>query len=225
MIKIVIITDPVGNQNFLKKRVSSHRDFRILGAGKDVYDALVLVSTFRPDIVLIDEYREDIDGTEIAPLLRIKSPSTHIIVLSAFDDEKHIYKALSNRITGYLLKSGDYDKIAESIRTVYKGGVYYTPQIASRVFILISELIKRNGINPSYFPQTRTTIPPDISGIELRIMSLIGEGRSDKEIAETMNLKPGTIRNYISSAMRKAGLRNRTEIAIYALKMGLVVLP
>jgi DNA-binding NarL/FixJ family response regulator len=224
MIKIVIIADPAGGQNFLKNRVASQKDFRILGAGKDEYDALTLVSTFRPDIVLIDEYRKNIDGIEIAPLLRIKSPSTHIIILSAFDDEEHIYKALSNRIAGYLLKNGDYGKIAESIRAVYKGGIYYTPKIASRVFILISKLIKRNGISQSNFPQNRTTIPPTISGIELRIMSLIGEGLSDKEIAETINRKPGTIRNYISSVMRKAGLRNRTEIAIYALKMGLVVL-
>jgi DNA-binding NarL/FixJ family response regulator len=86
-------------------------------------------------------------------------------------------------------------------------------------------LLQKNSTNQPYPLPDTADIPPGISGIELRIMTFIGEGRSDKEIAENLNLKPGTIRNYISSAMRKAGLRNRTEIAIYVFKKGLVVLP
>jgi DNA-binding NarL/FixJ family response regulator len=222
MIKIIIIADPLRGQSHLKRRLSFQRDFKILGFGRDEYDALRLASTFRPDIVLIDLYRDDIRGIEIAPLIRGKSPSTKTIILTSFDDEEHIGKALFNGITGYLLRNGDYDKIVESIRTIYKGGIYYTPKITSRVFVLISELLKKKGINHSYPPRETTTIPPTISEIELRIMSFIGAGWSDKEIAENLRLKPGTIRNYISSAIRKAGLRNRTEIAIYALKWGLI---
>jgi DNA-binding NarL/FixJ family response regulator len=225
MIKIVVITDPDWEQNGLKKYLSSQKDFKILGFGKDEYDALKLVNTLRPDIVLLDLYRKDIKGIEIAPLLRSKSPSTRTIILSSFEDEAHIYRALSNRIAGYLLRNMNYEKIAESIRTIYAGGVFYTPRIASKAFGFISELLNKNNIDRPCLPQDRTVIPSTISGTELRIMTFIGEGRSNKEIAENLNLTLGTIRNYISSTMHKAGLRNRTEIAIYAFKNGLIVPP
>jgi DNA-binding NarL/FixJ family response regulator len=225
MVKIVIIGDSVWEQNCLKKYLSSQRDFKILGAGKDGYDVLKLVNTLKPDIVLMDMSRNDIKGMEIAPLLRRQSPSTRIIILSPFDDEEHIYKALSNRISGYLLKTGDFKKIAESIRTIYGGSILYAPKIASKTFARISELLRKHNINRPYPPRDKTAIPSTISGMELRIITFIGEGRSDKEIAENLNLKPGTIRNYISSTMHKAGLRNRTEIAIYAFKKGLIVPP
>jgi DNA-binding NarL/FixJ family response regulator len=222
MIKIVIIAEPVWEENYLKKYLSSQRDFKILGFGKDDYDALKLVNTFKPDIVLIDIYRNDINGVEIAPLLRSKSPSTRVIILSSFEDEEHISKVLSNQISGYLLRNGDYEKIAESIRTIYRGGIFYAPRIASKVFELISKLLKKDNINYRQPLRNKTAIPSTISGMELRIMVFIGKGRSDKEIAENLSLKPGTVRNYISSAMHKAGLRNRTEIAIYAFKNGLI---
>jgi DNA-binding NarL/FixJ family response regulator len=224
MIKIVIIADPDRGQVCLRDYLSTQRDFKILGLGKDGYDALKLVNTCKPDIVLIDVYRDDINGMEITPLLRSKSPSTRTIILTSFEDEDHICKALSNRISGYLLRNADYERIAESIRTIYRGGIFYTPKIAAKVFALASEMVKRSAIPWRYPREEKITIPPTISEIELRIISLIGEGRSVKEIAENLNLKPGTIRNYISSAMHKAGLRNRSEIALYALKKGLIVL-
>jgi DNA-binding NarL/FixJ family response regulator len=225
MIKIVIIAEAVWEENYLKKYLSSQGDFKILGLGQDDYDALKLVNTFKPDIILIDIDRSDINSMEIAPLIRRKSPSTRIIILSSFENEEYIYKALSNRIPGYLLRNRNYEKIAESIRAIYRGGIFYAPRIASKAFGLISEVLKKNNISRRYPPRDKTALPSTISEMELRIMAFVGEGRSDKEIAENLSLKPGTVRNYISSAMHKAGLRNRTEIAIYVFKNGLIVPP
>jgi DNA-binding NarL/FixJ family response regulator len=184
-----------------------------------------MVNSFKPDIVFMEIDGEDNNYMDIIPLFTAKSPGTRTIVLSVFTDEDHIRQALANQISGYLLKDSGHEIIAESIRTIFRGGVFFDPRIVSKAIRLISKIFKKEN-QGRYFPlREKKLIPPTLSGIELRIMTYVGEGRSDKEIAENLGLKPGTVRNYISSAIRKAGLRNRTEIAIYALKQGLASPP
>jgi DNA-binding NarL/FixJ family response regulator len=223
MIKIVVIDEKESDRNKITKLLSSQVDFEIVGLGTDGYDALKLVSALKPDITILDFNLSYIDGAEILPLLKRKSPSTSIIILTSVDDDEHICKALENKVPGYLLKNTDMDMLVNSIRCIYRGGHYITPKIAAKAFHILSELMREKNKQKDITPSKgdSASFPLSISRTELRIMAFIGQGQSNKEIAENLCLKIGTVRNYISSAMQKAGLRHRTQVAIYALRNGI----
>jgi DNA-binding NarL/FixJ family response regulator len=224
MIKIVIVTDRHQERDMIFSMLSTHKEFEISGLGNDAYDALKLSSKLRPDIIIIALEETEIAGPELIPLIKRKSPNSAIIFLSSRDDDENALKALSTGALGYLVKGSDMDKLAASVRSVYHGGYFINRAIIIRIFRMLSEMGKyrtvyRNAASAK--KQKNKPIPSNINRMELQIMACIGKGHSNKEIAANLSLKPGTIRNYISAAMRKAGLKSRTQIAIFALKNGL----
>ncbi|MDR3171940.1 MAG: response regulator transcription factor [Treponema sp.] len=222
MIRIVIIDEQDVDRICIETTVSAQHDFEIIGLGKDGYDALKLVAGLKPDILILD-----ICLPGIIPLLRSKSLATAIMLFTSLEDDAHICQAIGSKVSGYLLKNTDMDQLAASIRVVYEGGSVITPRITAKAFHILSELVRNNdpckgSQSTSYQNGTWNTIPSSISKTELRIMTYIGQGRSNQEIADKLCLTTGTVRNYISSAMQKVGLENRTQIALYAVKMGII---
>jgi DNA-binding NarL/FixJ family response regulator len=219
MIRTIVIDANREDRERIKSLLSLHEDFEIMGLGKDGYDALQLIAC-KPDIALLDVNLDYIDGVEIPPLLKRKSPATSVIILADGLNDYQICKALGNKVAGFLLKDPDMDRLEFILRDIYAGECYMNPRISARVIHIVSGFLRENQADKT-FQDPVFSVPPDISKTELLIMSCVGEGRSNKEIAEHLSLKVGTVRNYISSAMHKAGLRNRTQIAIYALRNGL----
>ncbi|MDR3334369.1 MAG: response regulator transcription factor [Treponema sp.] len=221
MIRIVIIDEQDVDRICIETTLSAQHDFEIIGLGKDGYDALKLVAGLKPDILILDTC---LPG--IVPLLRSKSRATDIIVFTSLEDDAHICQAIGSKVNGYLLKDTDMDELVASIRVVYEGGTAITPRITAKVFHIFSELVRNNGSfkgsQSTSHQRHEYTIPSSISKTELRIMTYIGQGRSNQEIADKLCLTTGTVRNYISSAMQKVGLENRTQIALYAIEMGII---
>jgi DNA-binding NarL/FixJ family response regulator len=224
MIKIVVIDERKRDRDLLCSVLSGQNDFEIAGFGKDEYDSLKLSAKFQPDIIIIDLGKHKGEGPELIPLIKRKSPATAIIFLSSRDDSKNAARALSSGALGYLLKDTGMDKLVAAVRTVYNGGCFISPTIAVRTFGMLSELTKfPTDHRTSPFVKTRRkSIPGNLSRMELQIISFIAKGYSNKEIAETLQLTQGTIRNYLSSAMHKTGLKSRTQVVIYALTNGII---
>jgi DNA-binding NarL/FixJ family response regulator len=227
MIKIVVVGEAEQDRSRVHSLLSVQEDFEIAGFGKDGYDALKLAAQFQPDIIIIDLWKDIIDGPGLIPLVRRKSPSTTAILLCNQDDDESACRALTAGAFGFLVKKTDMDKLAAAVRTVLQGGHFISPKIVTRTFSMLSELTRYRNICRSFLPPKSgykpiPPIPSNISRKELEIMSFIGKGHTNKEIAETLKLKPGTVRNYLSAAMRKAGLQSRTQVAIYALRNGLI---
>lgn len=231
MIKIVIIDNWELDRNNIQALISSQDDFTIVGLGKDGYDAFKLVGELKPDIAILDISLDVIDGTDIIPLLKSKSPSTAIVFLTSLEDEEHICKAVVQEVRGYLLKDTDMDILADAVRLVYQGGRFINPKIDDKVYHILATQLK-----PMYlanFPHTVSSnptveeeidLPAGISRKELRIMLCVGKGHSTKKIAEDLSLTTGTVRNYLSSAMQKAGLQHRNQIPLFVFKHGLITL-
>jgi DNA-binding NarL/FixJ family response regulator len=220
MIRTVVIDAEREARELVKKLLSPYGDFEVTGLGKDGYDAIQLVQACKPDIAILDINLDDIDGVELSFLLKRTSPATSVIILASRLNDGQICKALDNEVAGFLLKDSDLDRLAFILRGIQAGECYMSPRIATRVSRILSRLLRENQTDPPSREQV-FPIPSDISKTELQIMKFIGEGRSNKEIAECLRLKDGTVRNYISSAMQKAGLRSRTQLAIYAVRIGL----
>ncbi|GAB1482354.1 response regulator transcription factor [Treponema sp.] len=218
MIRVVVVDDQELVRDSLRVLLGAQGDLEVIGIGKDGYDALRLVDTLKPDVLLLDIRMPIMDGVEASAMLKKKSPETAIIILTTFDDDEYVLKAIRNGASGYLLKSAGMDELAQAIRTVHAGGSLMTPEIATKAFRLFSELANEKG---TIGIQDSPEIPSDLSRMELQLMALIGSGHANKEAAAQMGLSEGTVRNYISTILQKTGLRDRTQLAIFAVRNGL----
>lgn len=239
MIRIAIVDDQEMVRESLRILLQAQADFEVVGIGKDGYEALKLVSTLQPDVLLLDIRMPVMDGVEATETLKLKSPKTAIIILTTFDDDEYVLRAIKNGASGYLLKSAGLDELAQAIRTVNGGGSLMSPDVATKAFRLFSALAKkeehkkgpssnapplphRNSVAPPEpGPPEKPGLPTNLTKTELQIMSLIGQGWANKEVASKLCLSEGTVRNYISSILLKIELRDRTQIAIYAVRHGL----
>jgi DNA-binding NarL/FixJ family response regulator len=201
--------------------LSSHNDFKIIGTGKDDYAAIKLTIELQPDIVLMDVHLPLHNGTMAAPIIKYRSPATSVIIIADFNNDAHFQQALCSGIAGYLVKEADIEYLAGMIRTVYNGGCFLSPQMAARTFNFISAHI--NHRLSLSMPEQDALLFSAISDMEILIVSYIGQGFSNKEIADKLHLKQGTVRNYISSILQKTKLRDRTQIAIQAIAQGITV--
>jgi DNA-binding NarL/FixJ family response regulator len=224
MINIVVIDGKEKCRTSIKELLSTEKDFEVLGVGKDGYDALRLAETLKPAIIMLDINLPFIDGVKATSILKNRFPEISIIILTSVDDDEQVLSTICNGASGYILKCLDMEKLADMIRVIYNGGSFMTPQIATKVFRMFSKLAKDRYNPQNHHPVQKKSpsLPSKISKIELQIIIFIGQGLSNREIAEKIQLREGTIRNYITSILQKIALRDRTQIAIYALQQGLV---
>jgi DNA-binding NarL/FixJ family response regulator len=138
------------------------------------------------------------------------------------DDYHYIFDAFRAGVSCYLSKETTPDFLSQAVRMVYYGGNLLAPEFtagARRAFsVLASEYIPAYKNNPS---QKRIRLPKNVSLKELRVMGCVGKGLTNREIAERLELREGTVRNYISSLLQKTGLRDRTQLAIFSIEHGL----
>jgi DNA-binding NarL/FixJ family response regulator len=209
MIRIVIIDGKDSDRGDTEKMLSAQKDFKVIAAGKDGYEALRLVGIHKPDVLLLDINLSYLDGVKTASILNFRHPRMTMIILTHLDDGRHMRNALHSGVSGYLLKDRDMEKLADVIRVVHGGGCLIFPRSAMG----FSRGEPRSKAERQF--------PLNLSRMELQIIRYIGGGLENQEIAEKMRLKIGTIRNHISVILQKTALRNRTQLAIFAVQNGL----
>ena len=182
--------------------------------------ALISAERERPDVVLMDIRMPGMDGVEGTRLFKKRWPDVKIIVLTTFDDDEYIFGALKHGASGYLLKGSSISKLSESIRLANEDGSIITPTVATKVLQQISHMAQGS----SRLRVDKEAVR-DISKSEWQIIKTVGSGMSNKEIAQELSLSEGTVRNSISNILFKLGLRDRTQLAIWAVQTGAVHQP
>ena len=239
MIKTVVINSQKLDREKIVSLLSADGDIKVVASGKDGYDAIKLIGSLKPDIAILDNYLEYIKGEEISPVLKLHSPSTSVIILVARISDTQLFRAASNEVSGFVNKETDINTLPLILKSISRGGCFISQSLASRVLRLLS-LTNPENLNKQSFTanKPRNKIPArlsikilsgenptgTLSRMELRILAHVGEGLTSTEIAKKLDLAVGTVRNYISSIMRKTGLRNRSQIARYAFCCGIVPL-
>jgi DNA-binding NarL/FixJ family response regulator len=197
--------------------LNAHADFLVVGAAEDCYQALHLVESEQPDIIILDYHLGSIKGWELVPVIKRKAPCISVIIISPYDDEGRAWDALLKGVSGYLIRKFDIDLLANIIHIVHKGGWYISHRILAQVLLKLHDYQKcyqkiaspkKGGLSG------RLEKSIEFSPTERRIIGFINQGRSTKEIAETLNLKNGTVRNYISNLMRKTGDHSRAQMIL-----------
>ena len=221
MIKIVFVDINEEWKEKIANLISSHKDLMIQGMGKDNYDAIRLVKKFQPDIALLGANLGLSDGIEISYILKRCSPSTEIVIFSSRVEDRLIQGMINGKITGCLLLTKDLEYLAVILRSIHRGEFYVNSLISARAFEILASLSKEKIPDSRNLEEKYLCLPGDFSRAEFKILKFLSDGCTSKDIANSLGLKQGTVRNYISSIMKKAGLKTRTQVVLYALQNGL----
>jgi DNA-binding NarL/FixJ family response regulator len=212
MINVLIVDDQDILVEGLKMILGKEEGINISGTAGNGRKAYELCKWNRPDIVLMDIKMPEMSGVEATKLIRKDFPEVKIIVLTTFNDDEYIYEALKNGASGYLLKDAPPQEIAKAIRTVYDGGALIHSEVAIKVIDKFSEMA-RGKLERQADPRVQL-----LTERELEICRLVAEGKNNSEIADVLYLSEGTVKNHITRVLVKLDLRDRTQLAVFAIK-------
>jgi DNA-binding NarL/FixJ family response regulator len=218
MIRLIIVLRRKQDLQYAILTLNSQADFSVIGLGSESYQALKLAEEEQPDIAIIDYHLDTANGLEIIPIMKRKCSSTRIILISPYDDESRALDAMKRGVSGYLLQRSDMDILIGTIQMVQSGGRYISHRIVARVFRTLPELLMCRKFYRELGLAGRKILSGDdwnIAALTLsqrQIVGFLNQGRSTKEIAETLGLKMGTVRNYISDLVRKTGSHTRSQM-------------
>ena len=214
MIKIMIVDDQPLVREGLGTLLGLRPEIEVVGTATDGNDALQKAVALLPDIVLMDIRMPGVNGVEGTRLLKDSMPDVKVLILTTFNDSEYIFDALEEGASGYLLKDMPTDTIVQAILTVHHGGVVLPKEFTSQV---LAELRMKNQSSPVKMPESIG----DLSDREVEVLTHLGEGMNNKEIADTLFITEGTVKNHVSNVIQKLGLRDRTQAAIYAVRYGI----
>jgi DNA-binding NarL/FixJ family response regulator len=199
----------------LKIVLSANPDMEVIDTVADGREVICSVRKEKPDVILMDVRMPGMDGVSCSQIIKENYPQIKLIILTTFDDDEYVYNALKYGASGYLLKGVSMAELSSAIRTVYSGKAMINPDIAAKVVRLFSQMAKSN-----YAINVSKGHVDEISRSEWKIIQQVGYGKSNKEIAFNLSLSEGTVRNGLSSILSKLDLRDRTQLAIWAVQTG-----
>lgn len=217
MIQVLIVDDQELFRESLKVVLGVSPGIQVADAVSGVAEALKSAAKHRPDVVLMDIRMPGMDGVEGTRLLKERYPGMKVIVLTTFDDDEYVFGALKNGASGYLLKGSSVSELSKAIQIVHEGGAMLNPEIASKAIQQFSSMAKGTASL-----QVDQRGEAELSHGERQMIRAVGRGLSNKEIAGELCLSEGTVRNTISGILSKLDLRDRTQLAIWAVQTGAV---
>ncbi len=200
--KIVIVDDDKLVSLSLKTILEATGEIEVLELGQNGQEAITLYQKHQPEVLLMDIRMEVMSGLEAAEQILRQAPSANILFLTTFLDDEYIVRALRLGAKGYILKQ-NFESLLPALKAVANGQSVFGNEIITRL--------------PDFLSQTRVFdySTQGITEKELRIIELVAEGLSNREIASQLFLSEGTVRNYLSSILEKLDLRDRTQLAVF----------
>ena len=221
VIRVAIVDDHFFFRQGVRDVLNVEPDITVVAECEDGQGALEVLRSVHPDVVLMDVNLPNVNGLQITERLKSACPDINVIILTAYDDEEQIYRAIRIGASAYFAKDVAPTQLLDTVRTVAEG--YYviankrlTPEQAEQWLL---ELYRRYGISPE-----DTTLSP-LTNRQMEILQLIIEGLSNKQIAMRLGISQQTVKNHVTSILAKLNRSDRTQAAIYALRHGWVSLP
>ena len=212
-ISIILVDDHEVVRNGVRAYLVTLKEFQVVGEAANGEDAIQLISEKIPDVVLLDLIMPGMDGVDTIRGIKQVSPRTQVVVLTTFDTDDLVLGAISAGAAAYLLKDSSEAEILDTIRGVMRGEARISPNIARKLF---DELRRSRPADP---PADGVLAGlADLTDREQAILDLIAQGQSNRQIAGTLFLAEGTVKNYVSRIMEKLGVQSRTELAVKAVR-------
>jgi DNA-binding NarL/FixJ family response regulator len=202
----------------LRVLMADHPDLEVVGEAATGAEAVQLVRNVRPDVVVMDIRMPGMDGIEATRQVTAGPATTRVLMLTTFDDDDHVYGALRAGASGFVVKDMELDDILAAIRVVAAGDALIAPSVTRR---LIADFVGRPVAAPERSPRP-------VEGLterEWEVLTLVGRGRSNSEIAEELFITVATAKSHMSRLFTKLGARDRVHLVITAYEVGLVKPP
>ena len=206
MIRVFLLDDHEIVRRGVKDLLDSPTDIEVVGEASTAEEAYGRIPATMPDVALLDLLLPDGDGVEVCREIRSRHPEIECVILTSFADDDAVYASILAGASGYLLKQVRGSDIVDGIRRVSRGGSLLDPTVTKRVIDRLRHPELDDGLE-------------DLTSQELKILELIGEGLTNRQIGERMHLAEKTIKNYVSNLLAKMGMSRRTEAAAYAARM------
>ncbi len=217
MIKVIIADDQELIRQSLQIILRAEKDIDVIDTVANGVEVIRSVRKEKPDVILMDIRMPEMDGVVCTEIIKENYTDIKIIILTTFDDDEYVFNALKYGASGYLLKGISTKELGDAIRKVYHGTAMINEDIASKVVKLFSKMAQSNLT--IHVDKIQTA---DLKTAEWHMIALVGSGLSNKEMARKLNLSEGTVRNNLSIILSKLGLRDRTQLAIWAVQTGAV---
>ncbi|MGM7702925.1 response regulator [Pseudalkalibacillus sp. Hm43] len=227
--RIVLIDDHKLFREGVKRILDMEENFEVVAEGDDGQDAVELIETHQPDVVLMDINMPNINGVEATRRLVEKYPDIKVIILSIHDDEAYVTHAVQTGASGYLLKEMDADALIDAVKVVADGGAYLHPKVTVN---LISEFRRiktqgngsANGGNGEVgFKEVEYRKPLHIlTRRECEVLQMLADGKSNRSIGEALYISEKTVKNHVSNILQKMNVNDRTQAVVEAIKNGWV---
>lgn len=214
-IRLLLVDDQRLLRDGMRILLELEPDLKVAGEAANGVEALARYAELRPDVVLMDVKMPEMDGVAATRQLLIDHPEAKVVILTTFDDDEYVFEGIRAGALGYLLKALSGEELADAIRTVAAGGALIEPSVARKV---MAEFARTS--HPS--AQIAEKLIEPLSEREIDVLRLLANGLSNREIAGQLFLAEGTVKNYVSSAMQKLSVRDRTQAALRAKALGLL---
>jgi len=214
-IKVMIVDDQRLMREGLKTILDLEQDISVIHLAENGEDALAKIKLQEPDVVLMDIRMPVMDGVDCTAAVKRDYPHIKVVILTTFDDDEYIIDALSNGAEGYILKDLPSEKLISSIRDVYNGNSIMQPEIAAKV---IAHITKNKGASQGSRAASHKSQLDELTDREKEILVLVARGMSNNEIARSLFLSIGTVKNHISSIYEKIGVNERSKAIVYAME-------
>ena len=209
-IRVLLADDQTIIRDGLRALLEAHADIQVVGEAGNGRMAHEKTLALKPDIVLMDIRMPEMDGVEATRLIKHDCAATMVIILTTFDDDEYIIKAMTYGASGYLLKDIGSEKLVEAIRDGLAGNIILPGRIAAKI---TSHLTPGAGT----MPDVRSD---DFTDREIQVIRLLTQGKSNQEIAQALYLSLGTVKNYISQIYLKINVNDRANAVLFFRKIG-----
>ena len=214
MIRVLAVDDQPLMLEAFRMVIETRPEIDLVGTATDGEQAVESARRLRPDVVLMDIRMPIVDGVEATRLLTAEYPDMKILVLTTFDLDEYVVEALRGGASGFLLKDVRPDDLIEAIRIVARGGALLAPSVTRRLLDAFSEAAPTNQE-----PHPGLEMLTDA---ELRVLALLGRGKSNDEIAGELFISDSTVRTHIRHILSKLSLRDRIQAVVFAYDAGVV---
>lgn len=220
---IVIIDDHQLFREGVKRILDFELSFDVVAEGDDGSEAMDLVETHKPDVVIMDINMPNMNGVEATKMLVSRYPETKVIILSIHDDENYVQHALKTGAQGYLLKEMDADALIDAVRVVAEGGSYLHPKVTHNLVKEYRRLAAEEGADRDSVHTIEIRRPLHLlTRRECEVLQLLADGKSNRAIGETLYISEKTVKNHVSNILQKMNVNDRTQAVVLAIKNGWV---
>jgi len=216
-IKVLIVDDHRVVREGLSAILKSKENIQVLGEAQDGQEAIEKARSLLPDVVLMDVSMPKMTGVEATRIIKREFPHIGIIALTMYEEQQYIFDLVRGGATGYLLKDSDSDQIVKAIQSVYRGDSLIHPAVASKILAEFSLMTQKKGKKSGW-------VEHDLTEREITVLRLVADGKTNKEIANNLDLSEKTVKNHVRNIFHKLQVYDRTQAAILAIRKGLIEL-